>query len=429
MKHGETGRSRGFGFVTYKDPSCVQLVLSTGPHQLDGRTIDPKSCNAKNAQKGKRDAKSSNYPKIFLGGLPPNVNETVLREFFAKYGKVAEVVIMYDQEKKKTRGNGFRDVCRHEVYMDLTTFIWLGFGFLSFENEEAVNKVVAEHYVNISGKQVEVKRAEPREKPNASKNEVSTQQTNPAAQPQQQPVNPMSVTAAAPWWPPHGTPAPPLAAPPANGVPMPNGVMAPNSYPPGWGAHPAPTAYGPGGAWTAPPAYQSYQGWGAAYPYPPQGWAAQQGYAYGTGYPIAYPNYGTPSGPASAPPNVPPPATTGPAPTGAQVIASPPFAQAQGPLPPPPPPPIPPPAISTPMTPTPVVVSSNQPSQGTLQPGYAQDSANYGPIRVYSYSSSLQGQNESVANSSTSYGGSSQTSTGFARIPPPTQAYHPYQRR
>ncbi|RWS27767.1 hypothetical protein B4U80_04642 [Leptotrombidium deliense] len=133
MKHGETGRSRGFG-----------------PHQLDGRTIDPKSCNAKNAQKGKREAKMNNYPKIFLGGLPPNVNETVLREYFTQYGNVIEVVIMYDQEKKKSRGNGFR------VSMDLTPFIWLGFGFLSFENEEAVNKVVAEHFVNISGKKVEL---------------------------------------------------------------------------------------------------------------------------------------------------------------------------------------------------------------------------------------------------------------------------------
>jgi len=31
----------------------------------------------------------SNYPKVFLGGLPPDVNETVLREFFSKYGKVS----------------------------------------------------------------------------------------------------------------------------------------------------------------------------------------------------------------------------------------------------------------------------------------------------------------------------------------------------
>jgi RNA-binding protein Musashi len=51
-----------------------------------------------------------------------------------------EVVIMYDQEKKKSRG----------------------FGFLSFAEEEACCKAVADHFVTIQNKQVEIKRAEPR---------------------------------------------------------------------------------------------------------------------------------------------------------------------------------------------------------------------------------------------------------------------------
>lgn len=38
----------------------------------------------------------------------------------------------------------------------MSYIIWLGFGFLSFENDEAVNKVVAEHYVTINGKKVEL---------------------------------------------------------------------------------------------------------------------------------------------------------------------------------------------------------------------------------------------------------------------------------
>ena len=41
---------------------------------------------------------------------------------------------MYDQEKKKSRG----------------------FGFLSFANEAACAKAVAEHYVNIQNKQVRI---------------------------------------------------------------------------------------------------------------------------------------------------------------------------------------------------------------------------------------------------------------------------------
>lgn len=68
------------------------------------RTIDPKPCNPRTLQKPKR---GGGYPKVFLGGLPSNVTETDLRVFFGRYGKVMEVVIMYDQEKKKSRGKNY----------------------------------------------------------------------------------------------------------------------------------------------------------------------------------------------------------------------------------------------------------------------------------------------------------------------------------
>ncbi|KAF9419880.1 hypothetical protein HW555_003713 [Spodoptera exigua] len=138
MKNSESGRSRGFGFVTFAEPAVVNVVLQNGPHQLDGRTIDPKPCNPRTLQKPKR---GGGYPKVFLGGLPSNVTETDLRVFFGRYGKVMEVVIMYDQEKKKSRG----------------------FGFLSFEDEISVERVTQEHFINLNGKQVEIKRAEPRD--------------------------------------------------------------------------------------------------------------------------------------------------------------------------------------------------------------------------------------------------------------------------
>ncbi|XP_054160853.1 heterogeneous nuclear ribonucleoprotein 27C-like isoform X2 [Oppia nitens] len=273
MKNAETGRSRGFGFVTFKDPSCVQIVMASGPHALDGRTIDPKECNPKTAQKGKRDAKVGNFPKVFLGGLPPNVNETVLRDYFSKFGKVIEVVIMYDQEKKKTRG----------------------FGFLSFDSEDTIDKVVKEHFVSIGGKQVEVKRAEPRDKSsgNSMKNHMgnSPMQQHGGGHPMagaMPPWNPMWGPQGGPPMhvpPPPGQPPPPTAA----GAPipgMPNGIL-PAGYTPAWNSSQQTGAYAAGNGWTQPQNYPNYQQW-TGYGYPPPGW---QGYGYGP-YNTTYPGYG-----------------------------------------------------------------------------------------------------------------------------------------
>ena len=44
MKNPETGRSRGFGFITFADPTNVDLVLQNTPHVLDNRTVSMKSC-------------------------------------------------------------------------------------------------------------------------------------------------------------------------------------------------------------------------------------------------------------------------------------------------------------------------------------------------------------------------------------------------
>lgn len=38
MRDGATGRSRGFGFLTFKDPKTVNIVM-VKEHQLDGKIV------------------------------------------------------------------------------------------------------------------------------------------------------------------------------------------------------------------------------------------------------------------------------------------------------------------------------------------------------------------------------------------------------
>ncbi|XP_054710427.1 DAZ-associated protein 1-like isoform X1 [Uloborus diversus] len=140
MKNNETGRSRGFGFVTFKDPNCVNAVLQAKPHDLNGRTIDAKECTPRSMQK-RGGNKTPSQSKIFLGGLPRDITESDIRNAMSKFGEVSQVIIMMDSETKKCRG----------------------FGFLSFESEDSTDQVCALHYVSINGKQIECKRAQARD--------------------------------------------------------------------------------------------------------------------------------------------------------------------------------------------------------------------------------------------------------------------------
>jgi len=40
MRENQTGRSRGFGFLTFKDPKCVNAVM-VKEHILDGKIVRP----------------------------------------------------------------------------------------------------------------------------------------------------------------------------------------------------------------------------------------------------------------------------------------------------------------------------------------------------------------------------------------------------
>lgn len=274
MKNNETGRSRGFGFITFADCNNVDVVLKTGPHKLDGRSIDPKACNPRTMQKNKSNGLkvNSSNNKIFLGGLPSDLTETDLRNFFSNFGRVADVMIMFDQEKKKSRG----------------------FGFLSFEAEESVDKAVQEHFININGKQVEVKRAEPRnvgKGPGGSNGQPDSPSNN-----QWGMYNmPSGGTYGA-----NNSMTPPNVGPPQGQVNQQDpyqgwGTYPPQGYPPqGYGAPPSPQGY-PG--W-GPSAGQQWQQWGVAgYGYPPS--AQQYGNfaaPYGGNVPQSPPVTGTAGG-------------------------------------------------------------------------------------------------------------------------------------
>ncbi|KAK9265852.1 hypothetical protein L1049_027085 [Liquidambar formosana] len=152
MREKTTGRPRGFGFVVFSDPSVLDRVLQD-KHTIDDRTVEAKralsreeqytSVRTGNANAGRSSGGGGNIrtKKIFVGGLPSSLTEEGFRQYFESYGHVTDVVVMYDQITQRPRG----------------------FGFISFDNEDAVDRVLHKTFHELNGKLVEVKRALPKD--------------------------------------------------------------------------------------------------------------------------------------------------------------------------------------------------------------------------------------------------------------------------
>ena len=173
MRDGATGRSRGFGFLTFKDPKTVNTVM-VKEHFLDGKIVstthyfsqtlpvvaEPQSLPRH--RRRKRNTRMQNTclqtqidpkraipkdeqektAKIFVGGVSQDATEGDFTEFFAQFGRVIDATLMMDKDTGRPRG----------------------FGFVTFDNDAAVERVLAHFPLEILGKPIEVKRAQPRGK-------------------------------------------------------------------------------------------------------------------------------------------------------------------------------------------------------------------------------------------------------------------------
>ncbi|KAG2236845.1 hypothetical protein INT48_002658 [Thamnidium elegans] len=132
MRDPTTQRSRGFGFLTMKENSDIDKIVSQADHHLDGkRRAVPRD-------------EQDKTEKIFVGGISPEVNEEEFREFFTQFGTVIDATLMMERDTGRPRG----------------------FGFVTFESSNGVEEALKNSNLAIKDKTIEVKRATPKNKQN-----------------------------------------------------------------------------------------------------------------------------------------------------------------------------------------------------------------------------------------------------------------------
>lgn len=120
-----TQASRGFGFVLFAESSSIDsLEADKSQHHLDGKKIDPKRAEKRNA-------------KIFVGGLKSDFSDEEVQAVFAECGEIE----LYERRMDKNSG-------RKQPFC-----------FVTFKDDQVATKLVKQHWFDVMGKRCEIKTA------------------------------------------------------------------------------------------------------------------------------------------------------------------------------------------------------------------------------------------------------------------------------
>ena len=124
----QTGRSRGFAFIVFTATDAIDKVNAAGDHIINNKKVDPKKAKAR-------------HGKIFVGGLTNEISDDEIKTYFSQFGHIVDVEMPFDKQKSQRKG----------------------FCFITFDSEQVVNELLKTPKQKISGKEVDVKRATPKE--------------------------------------------------------------------------------------------------------------------------------------------------------------------------------------------------------------------------------------------------------------------------
>lgn len=260
-----TGKSRGYGFVTYKNMESAKDALTASSKLIDGRLA---VCNL--ACEGLSSASitpDQAQRKLYIGGLSPEITSEMLLSFFSRHGEIEEGSVAYDKDTNKSRG----------------------FGFVTYKTAEATKKALDDTERILGGRNITVKYADTKSKTSSQLPSAAVPMVPPTVSGYPQPGKPQAPFGYS--YPQHMTSYPqPTSYPSPPAAPAPPPAMAPGPYPPA--VPPSQISYAPSQSqisYTPPPSQISYAPPPSQIPYAPP--PRKDTFEMQPSMPIGTPNY------------------------------------------------------------------------------------------------------------------------------------------
>jgi len=128
-----TGQSKGYAFIFFKDLADAQRAVEGGSAVIDGKRCNcnlASTHNPTNQQAQGNVEVPTEIKKVFVGGIGPNTTRDTVLNAFSQFGEVQECKVIVDQN------TGFSK----------------GYGFVEFLSPISAQKATASGFISIDGK-------------------------------------------------------------------------------------------------------------------------------------------------------------------------------------------------------------------------------------------------------------------------------------
>jgi len=100
MSDQVSGRSRGFGFVTFDSAAPLDEVQNTRPHTISNKQVDTKRALPKDQVNAREEGQAQINRKVFIGGIPQSASDDDVKNYCSTFGEVETIFVQRNKGPK-----------------------------------------------------------------------------------------------------------------------------------------------------------------------------------------------------------------------------------------------------------------------------------------------------------------------------------------